>query len=118
MCGPSRRQYPEPLESDDTLGEFFPNPKPPKGTVVTRSILHHALTPRIQKAKWMKKSPIYLFYEIVTNGPDGTPGDDGDVHYRCVHGSHKICTIKRSMKSNVNGESRLRLAACPSYYTD
>jgi hypothetical protein len=52
----------------------------------------------------MKKSPIYLFYEIVANGADGTPGDDGDVHYRCHHGAHKICTIKKSMRSNLNGE--------------
>jgi hypothetical protein len=51
----------------------------------------------------MKRSPIYLFYEIVVNGPDGTPGDDGDIHYRCLHGAHKICTIKRSMRSNLNG---------------
>ncbi|KAF8219965.1 hypothetical protein L208DRAFT_785578 [Tricholoma matsutake] len=50
----------------------------------------------------LKKSPIYHFYEIVTNGPDGTPGDDGDVHYRCLHGAHKVCTIKRSMRSNLN----------------
>ena len=53
----------------------------------------------------MKKSPIYFFYEIVPNGADGTPGDDGDVHYRCLHGSHKICTIKKSMRSNLNGKS-------------
>jgi len=52
----------------------------------------------------MKKSPIYLFYEIVANGPDETPGDDDDVHYCCFHGAHKICTIKRSMRSNLNGE--------------
>src|SRR5229473_4618813 len=51
----------------------------------------------------MKKSPIYLFYEIVASGSDGTPGDDGDVHYRCLHGAHKICTIKKSMRSNLNG---------------
>lgn len=51
----------------------------------------------------MKKSPIYHFYEIVANGADGTPGDDGDVHYRCLHGTHKICTIKKSMRSNLNG---------------
>ena len=51
----------------------------------------------------MKKSPIYLFYEIVTNGSDGTPGEDGDIHYYCFHGAHKICTIKKSMRSNLNG---------------
>ncbi|KAF8219691.1 hypothetical protein L208DRAFT_1338569 [Tricholoma matsutake] len=50
----------------------------------------------------LKKSPIYHFYEIVTNGLDGTPGDDGDVHYHCLHGAHKVCTIKRSMRSNLN----------------
>jgi hypothetical protein len=51
----------------------------------------------------MKKSPIYLFYEIVANGADGKPGDEGDVHYRCLYGTHKICMIKRSMKCNFNG---------------
>ncbi len=51
----------------------------------------------------MKKSPIYLFYEIVANGSDGTPGDNGNVHYHCLHGAHKICTIKKSMRSNLNG---------------
>jgi hypothetical protein len=53
----------------------------------------------------MKRSPIYLFYEIVANGPDNTPGDDEDVHYRCLYGSHKVCTIKKSMRSNLNGMS-------------
>jgi hypothetical protein len=52
----------------------------------------------------MKKNPIYLFYEVIPNGADGTPGDDGDKHYRCLHGSHKICTIKKSMRGNLNGE--------------
>ena len=52
----------------------------------------------------IKKNPIYLFYEVVANGSDGTPGDDGDVHYCCLHGAHKICTIKKSMRSNLTGE--------------
>ena len=51
----------------------------------------------------MKKSPIYLFYEIVANGTDGTPGDDGNVQYRCFQGVHKVCTLKKSMRSNLNG---------------
>jgi len=51
----------------------------------------------------MKKNPIYLFYEVVAYEPDGTPGDDGDVHYQCFHGAHKICTIKKSMRGNRNG---------------
>src|SRR6266852_6314304 len=51
----------------------------------------------------MKKSPIYLFYEIVANRANRTSGDDGDVHYCCFHGAHKICTIKKSMRSNLNG---------------
>ncbi|KAF8808830.1 hypothetical protein BYT27DRAFT_7222707 [Phlegmacium glaucopus] len=63
-----------------------------------------------------KKSPIYLFYEIVTNGPDGTPGDDGDVHYCCLHGTHKVCMIKRSMRSNLNGlMNNLRIHVKPMY---
>ena len=51
----------------------------------------------------MKKNPIYLCYKIVANRSDGTPGDDGDVHYRCLHGTHKVCTIKKLIRSNLNG---------------
>ena len=51
----------------------------------------------------MKKSPIYLFYEIVLNGANGKPGDEEDVHYWCLHGGHKVCMIKRLMRSNLNG---------------
>jgi hypothetical protein len=46
-------------------------------------------------ADTIKEAPIYLFYEIVANGPDGTPGDDGDIHYCCLHHAHKVCTIKK-----------------------
>jgi len=60
----------------------------------------------------MKKNPIYLFYENVANSTDDTPGDNGDKHYHCVHGSHKICTIERSMKDNVNGEFYILVAYC------
>ena len=49
-----------------------------------------------------------MFYEIIANGQDGTPGDDGDVYYRCYHADkhscHKICTIKKSIKNNYTGE--------------
>jgi len=51
----------------------------------------------------VKKNPIYLFYEVIVNGPDGTLGDDGDVHYHCFHGVHKICTIKKTMRGNLSG---------------
>ena len=51
----------------------------------------------------MKKNPIYLFYEVVANGSDGTPRGEGDVHYWCLYGTHKVCTIKCSMWSNLGG---------------
>ena len=66
--------------------------------------------PRIQITKSTKKSLIYLFYKSITNGPDGTLGDEGDIHYHCIHGSHKVCMIKRSMKSNINGEFYMLIA--------
>jgi len=56
----------------------------------------------------VKKNPIYLFYEVIANGPDGTPGDDGDVHYCCFHGVHKICTIKKTMRGNLSGAFSFR----------
>ena len=43
---------------------------------------------------------------MVTNGQDGTLGDKGDVHYRCQHGAHRTCTIRKSMKSNLNSQDK------------
>jgi hypothetical protein len=67
------------------------------------SCMHSLILISVQKGQNMKRTPVYLFYEAVSNASDGSPGDIGDVHYRCFHGAHKICTIKRSMKSNLNG---------------
>jgi len=66
----------------------------------------------------MKWSPIYLFYEIVINGPDGTPGDDGDIHYCCLHGAHKICMIKQLMRSNLNSMAFYVAHCCLRFFTD
>ncbi|KAJ7124698.1 hypothetical protein C8R46DRAFT_1250867, partial [Mycena filopes] len=33
----------------------------------------------------------------------GVPGDDGDKHYKCLHGSGRVITVKRSQKHSVNG---------------
>ncbi|KAI0280551.1 hypothetical protein BC826DRAFT_975242 [Russula brevipes] len=41
-------------------------------------------------------------YKVVPNASNGSPGDVRDVHYRCFHGTHKVCTIKKSMRSNLN----------------
>ncbi|KAI0277110.1 hypothetical protein BGY98DRAFT_651854 [Russula aff. rugulosa BPL654] len=48
----------------------------------------------VKIARCMKKSPIYLFYEIVPNGENGKPGDDGDVHYCCLHS--RFCSCGRT----------------------
>lgn len=56
-----------------------------------------------KKKKGIKKNAIHLFYEVVPTGDDGKLGDDGDIHYRCLHGAHKVCTIKKTMKSNLTG---------------
>lgn len=50
----------------------------------------------------IKMSPIYPFYEIVNTNPSGKSGNKGDVHYRCLHGSHKICTITQGMNGNLH----------------
>ncbi|KAF8799534.1 hypothetical protein BYT27DRAFT_7263832 [Phlegmacium glaucopus] len=66
---------------------------------IAPSLQHTHSISQIQKSfqkgtgRNLKKSPIYLFYEIVTNGPDSTLGDDGDVHYRCLHGTHKVFLV-------------------------
>ncbi|KAJ7876647.1 hypothetical protein B0H13DRAFT_2347527 [Mycena leptocephala] len=46
---------------------------------------------------------IYLFYESVDKGADGSPGAPGDKHFKCYHGSRKVLTITRAMKSSLNG---------------
>ncbi|KAF8236729.1 hypothetical protein L208DRAFT_1217461, partial [Tricholoma matsutake] len=48
-------------------------------------------------------NPIYLFYELVPKNASGQPGDPGDKHSRCCHGNHKILTVTKLMKSNLNG---------------
>jgi hypothetical protein len=49
------------------------------------------------------KNLIYLFYERVDKGADGTAGSPGDKHYKCYHGNRKVLTITRAMKSSLNG---------------
>ena len=53
--------------------------------------------------KTITKNPIYLFYEQVDTAADGTPGKDGDKHYKCHLGGRKVLTITRAMKSSLNG---------------
>jgi hypothetical protein len=47
------------------------------------------------------RNPIYYFYKQVTQNADGGAGNAGDKHYQCYHGSKKIITITKSMKSNL-----------------
>jgi hypothetical protein len=54
--------------------------------------------------KTATKNPIYLFYERVDTAADGTPGKDGDKHYKCYLGGRKVFTITRAMKSSLNGK--------------
>jgi hypothetical protein len=54
--------------------------------------------------KTATKNPIYLFYERVEMAADGTPGQDGDKHYKCYLGGRKVFTITRAMKSSLNGK--------------
>ncbi|KAJ6506011.1 hypothetical protein DFH09DRAFT_883395, partial [Mycena vulgaris] len=49
------------------------------------------------------RNVIYEFYERVDLNKYGVPGDDGDKHYKCLHGASKIITVKRSQKHSVNG---------------
>jgi hypothetical protein len=34
---------------------------------------------------------------------EGTIGKPGDKHYKCYHGSRKVLTITRAMRSSLNG---------------
>ncbi|KAJ7132528.1 hypothetical protein C8R44DRAFT_553486, partial [Mycena epipterygia] len=49
------------------------------------------------------RNVIYEFYEHVDLNKYGVPSDDGDKHYKCLHGTSKIITVKRSQKHSVNG---------------
>ncbi|KAJ7912827.1 hypothetical protein B0H13DRAFT_1516258, partial [Mycena leptocephala] len=49
------------------------------------------------------RNVIYEFYGRVDLNKYGVPGDDGDKHYKCLHGASKIITVKRSQKHSVNG---------------
>ncbi|KAJ7833665.1 hypothetical protein B0H13DRAFT_1914471 [Mycena leptocephala] len=55
------------------------------------------------------KNLIYLFFEPVDMGANGTVGSPGNRHYKCFHGARKVLTITRAMKSSLNGlQSHLR----------
>ena len=58
-----------------------------------------------QRGRVKQSNPIYLFYEVVHQNASGQPepGKPGDKHYRCCHGNHKILTVTKLMKSNLNG---------------
>ena len=88
--------------SVSSITEDVPNNK--KVSARTLSVLYYSKT-----FQGVKKNPIHLFYEIVPARPDDKPGADGDVHYHCFHGDHKVCTIKKSMKSNLTGAFHIML---------
>ncbi|KAF8227879.1 hypothetical protein L208DRAFT_1294576, partial [Tricholoma matsutake] len=71
-------------------------PKKKKVNVAMVPALHYS-----KHHQGIKKNPIHLFYEVVPTGDDGKLGDNGDIHYHCLHGVHKVCTIKKTMKSNL-----------------
>lgn len=57
-----------------------------------------------QKSGGVKHSnPVYLFYEVVLQNASGQLGDPGDKDYHYCHGNHKILTVTKLMKSNLNG---------------
>ncbi|KAJ7455600.1 hypothetical protein B0H11DRAFT_2322331 [Mycena galericulata] len=49
------------------------------------------------------RNPVYNFFEESRVNKYGVPGDTGDKHYKCCHGSRKIITVKKSQKHSVNG---------------
>ncbi|KAJ7863906.1 hypothetical protein B0H13DRAFT_2281978, partial [Mycena leptocephala] len=51
------------------------------------------------------KNLIYLFFEPVDMGADGTVGSPGDRHFKYFHGARKVLTITRAMKSSLNVEA-------------
>ena len=51
-----------------------------------------------------KQNPIYHFYEEVPLNAAGLHGTAGDKHYKCYHGTRKVLTITKAMRSNLNGE--------------
>ncbi|KAG6823497.1 hypothetical protein H0H92_010023, partial [Tricholoma furcatifolium] len=64
-----------------------------------------------------KRNPIYHFFEAVECGADGRRGNPGDRHYKCYHGSHKVITLKASMKSNLSGLIKTLKEASSSMHT-
>ena len=50
-----------------------------------------------------KTNPIYLYYERVLLNTKGKKGEEGDMHYKCLHGNHKVMTITKKMKYLLNG---------------
>ena len=61
------------------------------------------LTYHMQKSR--KTNPIYHFYEVWPTNAHSEPGNKGDTHYKCRHGTTRhILTITARMKGSLNGE--------------
>ncbi len=57
----------------------------------------------LPKVASVKRNPVYLFYEVVSQNTSNMVGDPGDKYYKCYHGNRKVLTITRAMKSSLNG---------------
>ncbi|KAF7289712.1 hypothetical protein MIND_01344300 [Mycena indigotica] len=55
------------------------------------------------KASRERTAVAFLFFERVELNAKGQAGLDGDRHFRCLHGDHKVITITKKMKSSTNG---------------
>jgi hypothetical protein len=67
------------------------------------SLRYFNLNDMITQKPVRRANPIYLFYELVFQNANGQHGEPGDKHYRCHHGSRKVLTVTKAMKSNLNG---------------
>ncbi|KIM78191.1 hypothetical protein PILCRDRAFT_11410 [Piloderma croceum F 1598] len=64
-------------------------------------VVPFAIVPKLKKSE--TRNLIYLIYETININADGHAGQPGDKHYKCYHGNHKILTVRRAMKSSLNG---------------
>ncbi|KAF7964435.1 hypothetical protein HWV62_7982, partial [Athelia sp. TMB] len=57
----------------------------------------------VQSKAFGRKNPVYYFYEEVQVNAAGEPGQRGDKHFKCYHGSRKTLTVTKAMHFSLNG---------------
>ncbi|KAJ6631120.1 hypothetical protein B0H10DRAFT_1938664 [Mycena sp. CBHHK59/15] len=91
---PKKKRNCRTSSSDPTISFAIPSARSSSSIPVTQT----STQPQAPR-----RNPVYLFHKQVNLNSAGEPGKNGDKHYQCLHGNHKVITVTKAMKYSVNG---------------